>query len=198
MEKKSDEKQLENIPVVREFPDVFPEELPGLPPVRLVEFQIDLILGAAPEARAPYRLTPSEMQELSNQLQELADRGFIRPSTSPWGAPVLFVKKKDGSFRMCIDYRELNKLTGGPMGLRECATWELESSTWGGRGKEERATWEREKYHMGGQGESFGTVLMYYGTQYRLWVRDEIRRENKLGGTVWLVGVSWVGKTGPL
>ncbi|GJY92609.1 putative reverse transcriptase domain-containing protein [Tanacetum coccineum] len=111
MEKKSDEKRLEDIPVVREFSEVFPENLPGLPPVRQVEFQIDLIPGAAPVARAPYRLAPSEMQELSNQLQELADRGFIRPSTSPWGAPVLFVKKKDGSFRMCIDYRELNKLT---------------------------------------------------------------------------------------
>ncbi|GJR63230.1 putative reverse transcriptase domain-containing protein [Tanacetum coccineum] len=111
MEKKSDEKRLEDIPVVREFPEVFPEDLPGLPPVRQVEFQIDLIPGATPVARAPYRLAPSEMQELSNQLQELADRGFIRPSTSPWGAPVLFVKKKDGSFRMCIDYRELNKLT---------------------------------------------------------------------------------------
>ncbi|GKE01513.1 putative reverse transcriptase domain-containing protein [Tanacetum coccineum] len=110
MEKKSDEKRLEDIPVVREFPEVFPEDLPGLPPVRQVEFQIDLIPGATPVARAPYRLAPSEMQELSNQLQELADRGFIRPSTSPWGAPVLFVKKKDGSFRMCIDYRELNKL----------------------------------------------------------------------------------------
>nr|GEV50510.1 putative reverse transcriptase domain, ribonuclease H-like domain, aspartic peptidase domain protein [Tanacetum cinerariifolium] len=79
MEKKSDEKRLENIPVVREFPDVFPEELPGLPPVRQVEFQIDLIPGEAPVAHAPYRLAPSEMQELSNQLQELADRGFIRP-----------------------------------------------------------------------------------------------------------------------
>ncbi|GJT17975.1 putative reverse transcriptase domain-containing protein [Tanacetum coccineum] len=111
MEKKSDEKRLEDIPVVREFPEVFPEDLPGLPPIRQVEFQIDLIPGATPVARAPYRLAPSEMQELSNQLQELADRGFIRPSTSPWGAPILFVKKKDGSFRMCIDYRELNKLT---------------------------------------------------------------------------------------
>ncbi|GJY24008.1 putative reverse transcriptase domain-containing protein [Tanacetum coccineum] len=111
MEKKSDEKRLEDIPVVREFPEVFPEDLPGLPPVRQVEFQIDLIPGTTPVARAPYRLAPSEMQELSNQLQELSDRGFIRPSTSPWGAPVLFVKKKDGSFRMCIDYRELNKLT---------------------------------------------------------------------------------------
>ncbi|GKC47969.1 putative reverse transcriptase domain-containing protein [Tanacetum coccineum] len=111
MEKKSEEKRLEDIPVVREFPKVFPEDLPWLPPIRQVEFQIDLIPGATPVARAPYRLAPSEMQELSNQLQELADRGFIRPSTSPWGAPVLFVKKKDGSFRMCIDYRELNKLT---------------------------------------------------------------------------------------
>ncbi|GKA97567.1 putative reverse transcriptase domain-containing protein [Tanacetum coccineum] len=111
MEKKSDEKRLEDIPVVREFLEVFPEDLPGLPPVRQVEFQIDLIPGTSPVARAPYRLAPSEMQELSNQLQELSDRGFIRPSTSPWGAPVLFVKKKDGSFRMCIDYRELNKLT---------------------------------------------------------------------------------------
>nr|GEZ43360.1 retrotransposable element Tf2 [Tanacetum cinerariifolium] len=90
---------------------LFLEELPGLPPGRLVEFQIDLIPGAAPVARAPYRLAPSEMKELSEQLQELSDKGFIRPSSSPWGAPVLFVKKKDRSFRMCIDYRELNKLT---------------------------------------------------------------------------------------
>nr|GEZ92446.1 retrotransposon protein, putative, Ty3-gypsy subclass [Tanacetum cinerariifolium] len=111
VEKKSDEKRLENIHVVREFPDVFPEELPGLPPVRQVEFQINLIPRAAPVARAPYRLAPLEMQELSNQLQELADQGFICPSTSPWGAPVLFVKKKDRSFRLCIDYHELNKLT---------------------------------------------------------------------------------------
>ncbi|GJV21546.1 putative reverse transcriptase domain-containing protein [Tanacetum coccineum] len=93
------------------FSEVFPEDLPGLPPARPVEFQIDLIPGAAPVARAPYRLAPSEMKELSEQLQELSDKGFIRPSSSPWGAPVLFVKKKDGSFRMCIDYRELNKLT---------------------------------------------------------------------------------------
>ncbi|GJT86578.1 putative reverse transcriptase domain-containing protein [Tanacetum coccineum] len=79
-------------------------DLPGLPPARLVEFQIDLILGAAPVARAPYRLAPSEMKELSEQLQEISDKGFIRPSSSPWGAPVLFVKKKDESFRMYIDY----------------------------------------------------------------------------------------------
>ncbi|GJU99564.1 putative reverse transcriptase domain-containing protein [Tanacetum coccineum] len=84
--------------------------LPGLPPTRQVEFQINLVPGVAPVARAPYRLAMSEMKELSDKLQELSDKGFIRPSSSPWGAPVLFVKKKDGSFRMCIDYRELNKL----------------------------------------------------------------------------------------
>ncbi|GKA78754.1 putative reverse transcriptase domain-containing protein [Tanacetum coccineum] len=110
-EDKSEEKRLEDVPIVRDFPDVFPEDLSGLPPARQVEFQIDLVPGAAPVARAPYRLAPSEMKELSEQLQELSDKGFIRPSSSPWGAPVLFVKKKDGSFRMCIDYRELNKLT---------------------------------------------------------------------------------------
>ncbi|GJR00793.1 hypothetical protein Tco_0523777 [Tanacetum coccineum] len=97
--------------IVQDFPEVFPEDLPGLPPTRQVEFQIDLVPGAAPVARAPYRLAPSEMKELFGQLKELSDKGFIRPSSSPWGAPVLFVKKKDGSFRMCIDYRELNKLT---------------------------------------------------------------------------------------
>ncbi|GJU02386.1 putative reverse transcriptase domain-containing protein [Tanacetum coccineum] len=109
-EDKSEGKQIKDVPIVRDFPEVFPEDLPGLPPTRPVEFQIDLIPGAAPVARAPYRLAPSEMKKLSEQLQELSDKGFIRPSSSPWGAPVLFVKKKDGSFRMCIDYRELNKL----------------------------------------------------------------------------------------
>ncbi|GKA78740.1 hypothetical protein Tco_0785277 [Tanacetum coccineum] len=103
---------------VREFPEVFPEDLPGLPPVRQVEFQIDLIPGATPVARAPYRLAPSEMQELSNQLQELADQGFIRPSTSPWGAPVLFVKKKDGSFRMCSSVYSKIDLRSGYHQLR--------------------------------------------------------------------------------
>nr|GFC38675.1 retrotransposon protein, putative, Ty3-gypsy subclass [Tanacetum cinerariifolium] len=93
------------------FLEVFPEDLSGLPPTRQVVFQIDLIPCAAPVARAPYRLAHPEMKELSEQLKELSDKGFIRPSSSPWGAPVLFVKKKDGSFRMCIDYRELNKLT---------------------------------------------------------------------------------------
>ncbi|GJR07029.1 putative reverse transcriptase domain-containing protein [Tanacetum coccineum] len=94
-EDKSKEKRLEDVPIVQDFPDVFPEDLSGLPLTRQVEFQIDLIPGAAPVARAPYRLTPSEMKELSEQLKELSDKGFIRPSSSPWGAPVLFVKKKD-------------------------------------------------------------------------------------------------------
>nr|GEZ92215.1 putative reverse transcriptase domain-containing protein [Tanacetum cinerariifolium] len=109
--KKSDERRLKDISVVKEFPDVFPEDLPGLPLVLQVEIQIDLIPGAAPVAHASYRLAPLEMQELFDQLQELADQGFIQPSTLPWGALVLFVKNKDGSFRMCINYRELNKLT---------------------------------------------------------------------------------------
>ncbi|GJW72686.1 putative reverse transcriptase domain-containing protein [Tanacetum coccineum] len=102
---------LEDVPIIREFLEVFLKDLPRLPPAQQVEFQIDLVPGAAPVARASYRLTPTEMQELSTQLQELSDRGYIRPSSLPWGAPVLFVKKKDRSFWMCIDYRELNKLT---------------------------------------------------------------------------------------
>ncbi|GKB65650.1 putative reverse transcriptase domain-containing protein [Tanacetum coccineum] len=110
-EKEPKEKRLEDVPVIQDFPEVFPDDLPGLPPPRQVEFKIELVPGAAPVARAPYRLAPSELKELADQLQELSEKGFIRPSSSPWGAPVLFVKKKDGSFRMCIDYRELNKLT---------------------------------------------------------------------------------------
>ncbi|GJU26603.1 putative reverse transcriptase domain-containing protein [Tanacetum coccineum] len=110
-EDKSEKKRLDNVSIVRNFLKVFPEDFPGLPSTRQVELQIDLIPGAAPVAQAPYRLAPSEMKELSEQLKELSDKGFIRPSSSAWGAPVLFVKKKDGSFRMCIDYLELNKLT---------------------------------------------------------------------------------------
>ncbi|KAA0054785.1 pol protein [Cucumis melo var. makuwa] len=97
--------------VVRDYPDVFPEELPGLPPHREVEFAIELEKSTVPISRAPYRMAPAELKELKVQLQELLDKGFIRPSVSPWGAPVLFVKKKDGSMRLCIDYRELNKVT---------------------------------------------------------------------------------------
>ncbi|GJV21320.1 putative reverse transcriptase domain-containing protein [Tanacetum coccineum] len=92
-EDKSEEKRLEDVPIVQDFPKVFPEDLPGLPPTRQVEFQIDLMPGAALVARAPYRLAPSKMKELSDQLQELSNKGFIRPSSSPWGALVLFVKK---------------------------------------------------------------------------------------------------------
>ncbi|GJZ00426.1 putative reverse transcriptase domain-containing protein [Tanacetum coccineum] len=110
VEDKSEEKRLEDVPIVRDFPEVFPKDLLGIPPTRQVEFQIELIPGATPIARAPYRLAPSEMKEFSDQLQELSYKGFIRPSSSPWGAPVLFVKKKDGSFWMFIDYWELNKL----------------------------------------------------------------------------------------
>uniref|UniRef100_A0A2N9FNH1 RNA-directed DNA polymerase n=1 Tax=Fagus sylvatica TaxID=28930 RepID=A0A2N9FNH1_FAGSY len=105
------ELEIEDIPVVREFPDVFPEDLPGLPPDREVEFSIDLVPGTAPISKAPYRMAPAELKELKEQLEELLDKGFIRPSASPWGAPVLFVKKKDGSMRLCIDYRELNRVT---------------------------------------------------------------------------------------
>ncbi|GJY63982.1 putative reverse transcriptase domain-containing protein, partial [Tanacetum coccineum] len=110
-EDKSEEKRLKDVLIVRDFPKVFPKDLLCILPTRQVEFQIDLIPGVAPVARVPYRLALSEMKELSDQLQDLSDKGFIRPSSSPWGAPVLFFKKKDGSFRMCIDYRELNKLT---------------------------------------------------------------------------------------
>ncbi|GJZ68699.1 putative reverse transcriptase domain-containing protein [Tanacetum coccineum] len=110
-EKEPKEKRLNDVPIIRDFPEVFPDDLPGLPLPRQVEFRIELVPGAAPVARAPYRLAPTELKELLDQLKELSEKGFIRPSSSPWGAPVLFVKKKDGSFRMCIDYRELNKLT---------------------------------------------------------------------------------------
>ncbi|GJS27333.1 putative reverse transcriptase domain-containing protein [Tanacetum coccineum] len=109
MSAKASDKKQEEIVVVRDFPEVFPDDLSGLSPIQEIEFRIKLIPGATPVAKSPYCLAPSEMEELSGQLKELQDKGFIRPSSSPWGAPILFVKKKDGSFRMCIDYRELNK-----------------------------------------------------------------------------------------
>ncbi|GKB65698.1 putative reverse transcriptase domain-containing protein, partial [Tanacetum coccineum] len=121
--------KLDEIQIVRDFPEVFPEDLSGLPPQREVEFRIDLVPGATPIAKYPYRLAPSEMQELSKQLQELQDKGFIRQSHSLWGALVLFVKKKDSSFRMCIDYRELYKLT-----IKNCNTLNLARSAEGSNG----------------------------------------------------------------
>ena len=102
---------LGNIPVVQEFADVFLEEVPGLPPKRDVDFTIELIPGAAPVSRAPYRMSVPELTELKMKLQELLDKNYIRPSVSPWGAPMLFVRRKDGTLRFCIDYRQLNKLT---------------------------------------------------------------------------------------
>ena len=100
-------KSLEEVPVVDEYPNVFPEELPGMPPYRDIEFVINLIPGTSPIAKRPYRMTVSELAELKKKLGELQESGFIRPSSSPWGAPVLFVKKKHGSMRMCVDYRAL-------------------------------------------------------------------------------------------
>nr|GEV04400.1 transposon Ty3-G Gag-Pol polyprotein [Tanacetum cinerariifolium] len=110
MSTREDELELSDIPVVRDFTDVFSEDFSGLPPQRQVEFSIELIPGAKPVAKFPYRLAPTKMQDLSKQLQEVQDKAFIRPSHSPWGAPVLFVKKKDSSLHMCINYREMNKL----------------------------------------------------------------------------------------
>ncbi|GKC44000.1 putative reverse transcriptase domain-containing protein [Tanacetum coccineum] len=111
MSAKASDKKQEEIVVVRDFPEVFPDDLSRLPPLREIEFRIELIPRAVLIAKSPYCLAPSELEELSGQLKELQDKGFIRPSSSPLGAPVLFVKNKDGSFRMCINYRELNKLT---------------------------------------------------------------------------------------
>ncbi|KAB2607658.1 S ribonuclease [Pyrus ussuriensis x Pyrus communis] len=103
--------RIEDVRVVKHFPDVFPEDLPGLPPDREVEFTIELLPGTNPISLTPYRMAPAELRELKVQLQELVDKGFIQPSTSPWGAPVLFVRKKDGTLRLCIDYRQLNRVT---------------------------------------------------------------------------------------
>ncbi|GKA98263.1 putative reverse transcriptase domain-containing protein [Tanacetum coccineum] len=111
MNTKARDKKQEEIVMVRDFTEVFLNDLSGLQPLQEIKFQIELILGATLVAKSLYRLVPYELEKLSRQLKELQDKGFIRPSSSPWGAPVLFVKKKDGSFSMCIDYRELNKLT---------------------------------------------------------------------------------------
>jgi hypothetical protein len=102
---------LEAIKVVSEFPDVFLEDLSGMSPERKVEFAIELILGTAPISKRPYRVSRPELVELKKQIDELLEKGYIRPSISPWAAPVLFVEKKDGTKRMCIDYRALNEVT---------------------------------------------------------------------------------------
>jgi hypothetical protein len=103
--------KIKDIPVVCEFPDVFPEDLPGLPPERDVEFVIELKPGTAPISRRSYRMPPNELAELKIQLQDLLEKGFIRPSSSPWGCPAIFVKKKDQTLRMGVDYRPLNEVT---------------------------------------------------------------------------------------
>jgi hypothetical protein len=105
------ESPVERTTVVCDYPDVFPDELPGMPLDRDIEFAIELQPGTTPISKRPYRMPPAELAELKKQLQELLDKGFIRPSTSPWGCPALFVQKKDESLRMCVDYRPLNAVT---------------------------------------------------------------------------------------
>jgi len=109
--KESCEKGVGDLPVVQEFPEVFLDDIIDLPPEREVEFAIDWVPGTSPISIAPYRMSASELGELKKQLEELLEKQFIRPSVSPWGAPVLLVKKKDGSMRLCVDYRQLNKVT---------------------------------------------------------------------------------------
>jgi hypothetical protein len=106
-----DKPNLEDHPILREYKDVFPEEVQGLPPRRDIDFSIELAPGVVPVSRMPYRMSTLELVELKLQLKEMMDKGYIRPNVSPWGAPVLFVKNKDGALRLCIDYRQLNKTT---------------------------------------------------------------------------------------
>ena len=102
---------LASIPVVCEFPDVFLEDLPRLPPDQKVEFAIELEPGTAPISRCPYHMTPKELAKMKKWLEEILEKGFIRPSSSPWGCPAIFVKKKDDTLRLCVDYRPLNVVT---------------------------------------------------------------------------------------
>jgi hypothetical protein len=106
-----DASQGSEVPVVNEFSNVFPEELPGMPPDRDIEFVIELKLGTAPIYKTPFRMTTPELTELKEHIRELLEKGFIHPSSSPWGAPVIFVPKKDGTQRLCVDYRALNEVT---------------------------------------------------------------------------------------
>ena len=101
----------EEVLVVKDFPDVFPEELPGMPPDRDIEFLIELLPGTGPISKRPYRMPAQDLEEIKKQIKELLDKGFIRPSSSPWGSPILLVEKKDGSLRMVVDYRGLNEVT---------------------------------------------------------------------------------------
>jgi hypothetical protein len=106
-----EEKSLEHIRIVCEYPDVFSEELPGMPPDCDIEFIIELLPGTTPISKRAYRMDVKDLIELKKQIEELLEKGFIRPSSSPWGSPVLFVNKKAGSRRMCVDYRSLNEVT---------------------------------------------------------------------------------------
>ena len=108
---KEDKPKLEDFTVLHEFSDVFVDEIPELPPRREIDFSIDLLPRSTPISKEPYRMSLLELTELKIQLQELLDREYIRPSVSPWGAPVLFVKNKYGTLRLCIDYRQLNTMT---------------------------------------------------------------------------------------
>nr|GEV20600.1 hypothetical protein [Tanacetum cinerariifolium] len=122
-----DVSRLKDVPIIRDFPEVFPDDLPGLPPPRQVEFRIELVPEAAPVAHAPYHLASSEMKELSDQLKELSEKGFIRPSSSPWGAPSFFVKKKDGSFCSSM-YSNIDLLTGvhvDPSKIKAIKNWTM-------------------------------------------------------------------------
>jgi hypothetical protein len=105
------ELKLEDIHVIREFPDVFPDDLPGMPPERMIEFKIELQPGIAPISKAPYKMSLVELKVLKIQLQGLLDKGYIHPSISPWGCLALFVEKKDKELRLCVDYRPLNAVT---------------------------------------------------------------------------------------
>jgi hypothetical protein len=105
------ERRLEDIHVVHEFPDVFPDDLLGMPPKRAIEYKIELQPGTAPISKAPYKMSREELSELKIQLKDLLDKGFIHPSSSPWGCSALFVSKRDKGLRLCVDYRPLNVVT---------------------------------------------------------------------------------------
>jgi hypothetical protein len=108
---KDQKPSLEENPILKYFRDVFPEEVSGLPPKRDIDFSIELVLGVVPMSRTPYRMSTLDLVELKLQLKEILDKGYIQPSVSPWEAPTLFIKKNNGTLRLCIEYRQLNKIT---------------------------------------------------------------------------------------